>query len=187
VCHLLLRDARLYKHLLRIDRDLANKEKMDGCPQCGERLDVADYPRKPRGGPVTLPAGYDRRFSFCCDVCRCRVTPPSVRFFGRRVYLAPVFLLVSAMQGALTASRLRRIKELFGADRRTVVRWRKWWREFFPTTGFWRAMAGRFVPTIELTELTGSLIKRFSGSTHERLVAALEFLSPLSTRSTRAM
>jgi hypothetical protein len=183
----LLRDARLYDHLLKIDRDLAEQAKTGGCPHCGGRLDVSDYPRKPRGGPAALPPDYDRRFSFCCDVCRKRTTPPSVRFFGRRVYLAPVFLIVSAMQGALAARRLRRIEALFGADRRTVVRWRQWWRELFPTTGFWRAMAGRFVPAVALAELTWSLLKRFSGSTRERVVAALAFLSPLSTRSARAM
>jgi hypothetical protein len=115
------------------------------------------------------------------------VTPPSVRFLGRRVYLAPVFLIVSAMQGALTARRLRRVQELTGADRRTVVRWRKWWRELLPATGFWRAMASRFMPPVVLDELAGSLLERFSGSPWERMLSALTFLSPLSTRSARAM
>ena len=88
VCHELLCDAKLYFHLLRIDRDLAAAERAKGCPACGGRLDVADYPRKPRGGAAELPDEYGRRFSFCCDACRRRVTPPSVRYFGRRVYMA---------------------------------------------------------------------------------------------------
>ena len=186
MCHLLLRDARLYDHLLRMDRDLAVAEQAGGCPRCGGRLDAADYPRKPRGGPAELPADYDRRFSFCCDVCRQRVTPPSVRFFGRRVYLAPVFLVVSAMQGALTARRLHRLHDRFGVDRRTVGRWRQWWREVFVTTAFWRAMAGRFMPAVVIAELTGSVLDRFSGSARERVIAVLQFLSPLSTQSSRA-
>jgi hypothetical protein len=186
VCHALLGDAKLYVHLLRIDRDLAAAERAGGCPACGGRLDVADYLRKPRGGPAVLPAEYERRFSFCCDACRRRVTPPSVRFFGRRVYLAPVFLLVSAMQGALTARRLARLHDLFGVDRRTVIRWRQWWRESFPMTAFFRAMAGRFIPAMAIARLAGALLARFSGSTRDRVIAVLRFLSPLSTHSARA-
>jgi hypothetical protein len=187
VCHELLHDARLYDHLLRIDRDIADKERRAGCPCCGGRLDAANYPRKPRGGSAKLPADYEWRFSFCCAECRRRSTPPSVRFFGRRVYLAPVFVVISAMHGLLTAQRLRRIAELVGADRRTVVRWRRWWRELFPTTSFWRAMAARFVPAVALAELAGSLLERFCGSPLEQLVAVLRFLSPLSTSSPRAI
>ena len=148
---------------------------------------MSDYARKPRGGPADLPEGYERRFSFCCAGCRHRVTPPSVRFFGRRVYLAPVFLIVSAMQGLLTAQRLSRLRRLFGVDRRTVIRWRRWWRDSFMTTAFWRAMAGRFAPAVVIGKLTGSLIARFGGATRQRVIAALRFLSPLSTRSAMAI
>lgn len=186
MCHVLLGDAKLYFHLLRIDRDLAAVVRAGGCPDCGGRLDVADYPRKPRGGPAVLPPEYQRRFSFCCDRCRHRVTPPSVRFFGRRVYLAPVLLIVSAMRGALTARRLGRLRRLYDVDRRTVLRWRGWWRESFATTAFWRAMAARFAPAVVIAELTGALLARFRGSTRERVIAALRFLSPLTTRCSRA-
>lgn len=186
MCHVLLGDAKVYVHLLRVDRDLAAAEQARGCRSCGGRLDVADYLRKPRGGPAVLPADYDRRFSFCCAACRRRVTPPSVRFFGRRVYLAPVFLIVSAMQGALTARRLGRLHDLFGVDRRTVLRWRQWWCASFPMTALWRAMAGRFMPAVALASLSGSLLARFAGPTRERVIAVLRLLSPLSTRSPRA-
>ncbi len=95
-------------------------------------------------------------------------------------------LIVSAMRGALIAWRLRRVAELFGADRPTVLRWRRWWREAFPSTAFWRAMAGRFAPALTIDELIGALLARFAGSTRERVIAALRLLSPLTTRSTRA-
>ena len=47
-------------------------------------------------GPGDLPDEYRYRFSFCCDRdgCRKRVTPPSVRFLGRRVYLGAVVILI---------------------------------------------------------------------------------------------
>ena len=39
------------------------------------------------------------RLSFCCDRdgCRKRVTPPSVRFLGRKVFLAVAVILISAI------------------------------------------------------------------------------------------
>jgi len=65
--------------LPRFDDDLASQVREGGCPRCGGRLDVADYPRKPRGGSIELGDDYDVRRSFCCAVegCRRRRTPPS--------------------------------------------------------------------------------------------------------------
>jgi len=52
------------------------------CPPC--------YPRKPRGIPFVPEESYEYRLRFCCaeDGCRRRITPPSVRFFGRKVFLS---------------------------------------------------------------------------------------------------
>jgi len=85
----LLTDATLFDALLAIDQELAATAQAGGCRHCAGRLDHADYPRKPRGGPATLSAAYEKRASFCCDAegCRTRLTPGSVRFLGRRVYL----------------------------------------------------------------------------------------------------
>jgi len=62
LCHRLLEDARLFDLKKRYDEDLAAQTKAARCPECGGRLDVANYPRKPRGGPD----GHDLRLSFCC-------------------------------------------------------------------------------------------------------------------------
>lgn len=185
--HELLRDARLYAHLLRIDQDLADKTRAARCPRCSGRLDRGDYPRKPRGGPATLGLEHGRRLSLCCAACRRRVTPPSARFFGRRVYLAPAFLVISAMTRKLTGGRLRRIGIEFGVDRRTVIRWRQWWREIFPTTSFWRGAKARFMPPVAADELPASLIERFSkGDELRPLGLVLTFLSPLTARFSMA-
>ena len=87
--HRLLADARFYALLLEIDWDLARSVRDARC-ECAGALHASHYPRKPRGGPAALPEGYERRYSFCCsrEGCRTRATPPSVRFFGRRWYLA---------------------------------------------------------------------------------------------------
>ena len=87
--HDLPRTARFWSFLLTVDQDLAEETRKKACP-CGGRLHSANYLRKPRGTPVRLPEQECLRFSFCCDRdgCRKRATPPSVRFLGRKVYLA---------------------------------------------------------------------------------------------------
>jgi hypothetical protein len=71
-----------------------------GCALCCGVLHSARYWRKPRGRACDVGPEHDRRFSFCCavDGCRSRATPPSLRFLGRKVYLATIVVLVSMMQ-----------------------------------------------------------------------------------------
>ena len=63
-------------------------------PYCEGPLHDANSWRKPRGGPPNLEKLFELRYSLCCgrEGCRRRVMPPSVRFWGRRVYWAPVIL-----------------------------------------------------------------------------------------------
>ena len=85
------------------------------------------------------------RLSFCCerDGCRKRVTPPSVRFLGRKVYLDAVVILVAAMRQGPSPRRVRELSQLFVADRRTIARWQVFWEEHFPQTQFWKVARGR--------------------------------------------
>ena len=109
--HAVLRDSTFYATLTRFDHDLADAVRAAGCG-CGGRLDRARYPRKPRGGPPGLGAEYEWRLSFCCarDGCRRRLTPPSVRYLGRRVYLGVVVVLVSAMTHGLSVRRVAALR-----------------------------------------------------------------------------
>ena len=182
----LLQDVRLYEQLLRIDQELASTARKLGCPLCRGRLDSARYSRKPRGGPVGLGEAYDWMLSLCCDACRKRVRPPSVRFLDRRVYFGAVVVLVMAMREGLTSRRLTRLKDLLGVDRRTVHRWRRWWREAFCETEFWRAGRGRLMPEVAESELPRSLLACFDGSLRQRLISTLRFLCPLTTRTQMA-
>jgi hypothetical protein len=86
----------LYSMLLQIDQDLAAETRLKGCPYCGGILHSACYPRKLEGPCVPQDSKANVRFSFCCsnDGCRRRVTPPSVRFLGRKRYLSAVVILV---------------------------------------------------------------------------------------------
>jgi hypothetical protein len=179
-------EARFYEFLERIDMDLAEATRQEGCG-CAGVLHRASYPRKPRGGPRDLGLGYDRRLSFCCarHGCRRRQTPPSVRFLGRKVYLGAVVVLVSAMRHGPTPARVARLEELVGASRRTLARWRGWWLEEFATSRFWRAAAGRFGTPVKVAQLPLSLLERFAGDERVRLVAALRFLAPITSGSAR--
>ena len=185
MCLTLLQDSRLYEFLLTIDLEFAERARADGCP-CSGRVHRADYERKPRGGPSDLGPEHDKRFSFCCarEGCRSRKTPPSVRFLGRRVYLGAVVLLVSAMQGGITDKRAAKLGESLGVSRRTLWRWRRWWREAFPVSDFWKRERGRFMPSLNDGTLPASLLERFIGKDdRSRLIRALSFLAALTTQS----
>ena len=181
--HDLLRNASFWSFLADVDRDLAETARQQACP-CGGRLHRANYPRKPRGGPSDLPAAYLSRLSFCCqrDGCRKRVTPPSVRFLGRRVYLGAVVILVAAMRQGPSPRRVRELSKLFDADRRTINRWRAFWREHFPLTKFWKVARGRLVPTVKVDVLPQSLLEAFVGNDrdHDGWKRLLLFLSPIT-------
>ena len=178
VCHALLQDPKFLTLLLRIDHELAAQVRAEGCP-CGGVLHRADYPRKPRGGPVEVRSDYSSRLSFCCAVCRRRSTSRSVRFLGRRVYLALAVVLVSARRAGPTPAAGRLGMEL-GVARRTLARWREWWCEQFPLTPLWRATCARFMPPLPTQCLPGGLLERFTGAAHEVLMRLLVWLSPVT-------
>ena len=137
--------------------------------------------RKPRGGPPGLPQDYDLRESLCCSAegCRKRVLPPSLRFFGRRVYLGPVFVVVSAMIGGISERRAAALRNLVGVSTRALARWRTWWRRDFPQSEAWRSRRARFVPPVDSSSLPGSLLERFGGAEEQECaMAALRFLIP---------
>jgi hypothetical protein len=181
----LLCDPKLYPLLARYDEDRAAQTKAAGCQACGGVLHSAAYGRKPRGVSADLGGRVERRRSFCCaeDGCRTRHTPPSLRFLGRKVYLGAVVVLVSAMRHGATPARIRKLREHLGVSRRTVERWRRWWREAFAESPFWRAARAAFMPPVDPGVLPASLLERFGGDDEARLVALLRFLGPITGRS----
>ncbi len=166
--------------LAAIDTDLASRARMQGCRFCGGALHSACYPRKPRGG-VVVATEATTRHSFCCDKCRRRTTPESVRFLGRRVYPGFVMVLLSAMKSGVTDTLINELQLHLGVARRTLQRWRHWWREIFVKTPFWDLGRGRFMPPIDHAALPMSLLDRFNGQDGQsQLVLCLRFLAPLS-------
>ena len=93
----LLADARFHELLLAFDADLADAARAGRCRHCDGALHSAKFKRKPRGRGCKLGPEHDQRFSFCCavDGCRGRETPASLRFLGRRVYVAAIVVLIA--------------------------------------------------------------------------------------------
>ena len=172
-------ESAFFSSLIEIDGKLAEEIRRHGC-SCGGRLDRADYPRKPRGVPAAWEDAFCRRISFCCarKGCRKRCTPPSVRFFGRRVYVAAVILTVCGRW--LTARQAH-------VPRNTARRWRRFFRSTLAGSAFWQAACGRLMPPIEKSTLVASLLERFGGNRAAALLAALKFFCPVTQSAPQGM
>ena len=178
MCHALLRDPKFFRLLLRIDEELAAQVHAGRC-QCGGTLHRANYPRKPRGCPNEVRADFESRFSFCCAACRKRKTSASVRFLGRRVYLALAVVLCSARHAGQNTAPARACATL-NVPVRTLQRWRQWWIEMFPLTPLWQASGARFMPPVTNDVFPAGLLERFAGDAAGQLMRLLVFLSPVS-------
>ena len=179
----MLADVRLFELLGRIDQDRARVVQGKGCGRCGGRLDRADYARKPRGMPAELGAEHAVRRSFCCaaEGCRRRNTPPSVRFLGRRVYVGAAIIGITALRAGARRDEARALRAWLGVSGRTLVRWRRWWRDVFAASAFWRTACGRLRAPVPARALPGELLRRFAGNLQTQLIATLRFLAPITT------
>ena len=177
MCHTLLQDPSFFRFLCHIDAELAAEVREGRCPRCNGPLHVADFPRKPRGCPATVREEYSWRLSFTCGRCATRTTPASVRFLGRRVYVAVMLMLVSPAGGHAAAS----VRDELKVPARTLLRWRAWWRRDFQQTRFWQSVRARFMPPLPATGLSVSLFGRFQGSDcPEQMAQLLRFVCPMS-------
>jgi hypothetical protein len=185
----MLGEATFHDLLLACDRDLANQVRHRRCLICRSALHSANFPRKPRGRLCRLPPEHDWRLSLCCarHGCRKRKTPPSLRFLGRKVYLAVTIIVIAILRDGPTQARMRRLTELIRVDRRTIERWRVWWRERFTAMPFWRAARAAFMPPVDEARLPTAMLERFTGSATERTLALLRFLGPISGGQVQAL
>ena len=181
---ILLGSSSFFTLLLRLDEETAAQAREVGC-SCGGVLHSARYARKPRGGPEGLGPEHAMRLSFCCSVegCRRRVTPPSLRFLGRKVFFGVLVVLVPILRQGPTPQRLQRLAQVYEVSPRTLLRWRRWWREVFVESRFWQARQGRFATPVDPAALPESLLAVFSGLAQpdERVLAVLRWLSPVTS------
>jgi hypothetical protein len=110
------------------------------------------------------------------------MTPPSVRFLGRKVYLGAMVILISAMRQGSTPRRVRELSTLIGADRATIARWQAFWRDHIPQTPFWKVARARLIPVVDVTLLPLSLLDAFlrTKDPDQDWGHLLRFLSPVT-------
>ncbi len=186
--HKFLFNATFHSFLIAIDRELSEDVRQKGC-FCGGTLHQSNYPRSPFGLSPEYRKLYEERFSFCCNSCRRRTTPPSVRYFGRRWYPAPLLLLISALMLSINEHRLSQVKRHFGitVSESTWKRWRRWWREVFVETPFWKH-ARSLIPEPKKAVVTARrMLSSFQGTIDNRMLLLLKFISPITAGRLRAV
>lgn len=179
-------DVKFYAALYAVDVAEAQRVRDGGCPVCSGPLDAANFERKPRGDLGEAAAALcGLRLSLCCRVegCRRRATPASVRFLGRKVYVAAVVVIASVMGGAMQMIGRGRPERVCGVASRTVRRWLVWWRTLFVLSAFWKVARGHFAIPVVTSELPSSLLARFGGRDAAAIGKMLAFVSPITTTS----
>jgi len=103
--------------------------------------------------------------------------------------LATVVTLISALLHGTTPARLARLSAMPGIDRRTLARWREWWRSTFTDGAFAAVATAALLPPIDIAGLPVSLLDRFAGGIEGKLTDLLRFLGPLTggTSARRAL
>ncbi len=176
--------SEFFEELTTIDTRIVERAAREPCRDCGGPLYRGDYPRKPRGGLLAIAGeGLGRRFSLCCgrDGCRHRVTPPSVRFLGRRVYVGAIVVLASAI--ALAAATVSAGVRATGVPARTTRRWIGWWRGPFTASQPFVDLSARLVPAPVREKLPLSVLKRLGDDRPAAIAKLLVWLAPLTTAS----
>jgi len=107
------------------------------------------------------------------------MTPPSLRFLGRKVFFGVLVLLLPVLRDGPTPERLGRLCTAFAVSVRTVRRWCRFWRETFVTSRVWQAARGHFAVVVRAEAMPGSLLGAFSeiGDPESRVVAVLRLVS----------
>ena len=161
-------DDFFFQSLRELDREIFIKAKEQGCPFCRGPLDTSNIPRKPRG----VGESEEFRFSLCCrrDGCRKRVTPPSLRFFGRKIYPAWVVILALDFYDRLGLSR--------EIARQTLARWRRLWSELLSESNPFMSWARAYLPPgAPRCQTPGGLLHYFKFPSRISWVPVLKFFT----------
>jgi hypothetical protein len=97
-------------------------------------------------------------------------------------------ILVTYLCHGATPGRVARLTQEFDIDPATLARWRRWWRDDFPATRFWRQHRATFFTLGQGgQEPLVFLIDHYlhgpepGPPAHEEVQALLSFFAPLST------
>lgn len=187
--HEILKKTSFHALFVHIDDELAKTVQAADCPFCGGPLYQANYPRSPLGLPASCRDQYNSRRSFCCGDCRKRTTTPSIRFFGRRRFPAAIILLIAAFMSSSSRRRYHQVTSYFGISIsvRTWGRWRRWWRDCFIGTAFWKQAKANLPGKAIVGPFPRQLLVIFPDSLSQKLEKALRFLAPMTAGVYRAV
>ncbi len=182
-------NSSFHLSLIKLDKLLFEEQRAQDCTFCGGPLHQANYPRSPFGVPLEHREHYEERFSLCCGHCRRRNTSPSVRFFGRRWFVAPLIILISSLLHGPSYKGCEQLNRLFGIriSTKTWKRWQRWWQDIFRATHFWISKTG----IVPIAQLNGPFPRIFllggADTLQKRLVTVLSFLAPMTAGVLRAV
>lgn len=165
--------------LIEIDRKIALAAQRAGCPWCRGRLDAGHYRRKVFGCELDEGSRLGVRWSWCCrrKGCRRRLTPPSVLFWGRLQFVAPLVLALLGEDPNSSAGQEMRFR--IDCARSTWRRWRERW------AGMWENSVGRMLAGMALLSeaVRGSVpavLSLWSGSWPHQVAMLLLAIHPMT-------
>ncbi|HEU4580075.1 MAG TPA: hypothetical protein VFS67_17575 [Polyangiaceae bacterium] len=127
-------------------------------------------------GTTPPPEGYATRFDWCCGECRRRTLPASVRFLGRKVYVAVANAIATILDRGEDRGALRLLRRELGASRSTLRRWRAWWQALVGSAP-WQRLRGQLPVDLDESGLPAALPERWLGSCTDQMMALLHLLA----------
>jgi hypothetical protein len=91
------------------------------------------------------------------------------------------------MGDGVTNSRVEQLRHVLGVHRRTLQRWRHWWRTVFAATPFWSMARGALMPPPNPISLPGGLLERFVGPDDAGSVPKVPRPASLALRQSRLL
>lgn len=176
-------ESIFWQKLYEVDEEIAKFFHGLPCVFCLDRLNWANYPRKPRGIPPEAVKYFELRFSHCCSRCRKRRTPPSARFMGRRVYVSIFLIIIFCLNSREFYQKIISATTANSFSRRTLNRWLIWWDCTIPISPIWKKISGNLKPNIDNKFLPLFIIEQFfeaNGKTDKAILLLLKFLSPMA-------
>ncbi len=178
----LLKKSTIFHFLHQIDLDLALQCRLSSCDHCGGPLHQANYPRQPWGAPKNTPDEEKIRQSLCCgrEGCRKRKLPPSCTYFGRKKYWSGIIVVLMALRQNRCSDAAGKVMRMFNISYNTILRWRQWFRNEFPTSAQWIKIRGRISASVSCSRLPAGLLDyfvRIKESDEQGLISCLQFLA----------
>jgi hypothetical protein len=100
---------------------------------------------------------------------------------GRRVYWYGIILVaVSLFQSTPAKRSMAQLQQFYDVDRKTILRWRHYFREVFSSEALWQRLRGRLSAQVKNTNLPFDLLNHFIihfKDIQESLIRCLRFLA----------